>query len=259
MATWMDHVKTFLGFKKPDPNDKRGTWTSGLGSLLIAVGIAMAIRWAFIEAYVIPSGSMLPSLLIQDHIFVNKLVYGVRVPFSKIWIKRWGTPVRGEVIIFKFPEDESIFFIKRVVGVPGDKVSWDGQQLTINGEKVPTQEHPDKQHLFSILDNRDLRGEKESYDVFEEKVNEHPHAILVKRNHVHETYENWIVPADSLIVMGDNRDNSNDSRGWGTVPMDNILGRAMFVWLSCDQTLPKINMICNPFTIRWKRFFHAVR
>src|ERR1700691_1825717 len=122
--------------------DKRGTRTSGAGYLFLAILVALAIRWALIEAYVIPSGSMLPTLLIQDHIFVNKLIYGIRVPFSKEWLLKFRLPEKGEVIVFKYPEDESIFFIKRVIGTPGDKISWDGQQLTINGEKVPTNPNP---------------------------------------------------------------------------------------------------------------------
>src|SRR5580765_5044118 len=100
------------------------------GSLLLAIAFALSIRWCLVEAYVIPSGSMLPSLLIQDHIFVNKLVYGIRVPFSKEWLLRFRLPTKGEVIVFKYPEDESTFFIKRVIGTPGDKIGWDGQQLT---------------------------------------------------------------------------------------------------------------------------------
>src|SRR5579862_6742807 len=116
-----------------DENDKRGTLSSGFGSLSVAILVALAIRWLLVEAYVIPSGSMLPSLLIQDHIFVNKLIYGVRVPFSKQWLAHFRLPTKGEVIVFRFPEDESTFFIKRVIGTPGDKVAWDGSQLTING------------------------------------------------------------------------------------------------------------------------------
>src|ERR1700722_7968836 len=129
-------------------HDKRGSLFSGIGSLLVAVIVALAIRWLFFEAYVIPSGSMLPSLLIQDHIFVNKLIYGLRVPFSKQWMVHFRLPVKGEVIVFRFPEDESTFFIKRVIGVPGDKISWDGNQLTINGEKVPTEPNPKKDYFL---------------------------------------------------------------------------------------------------------------
>src|SRR3989344_6061493 len=90
-------------------------WTDGWGSLFLAVFIALFIRWGFIEAYVIPSGSMLPSLLIHDHIFVNKFVYGIRAPFSKSWMIKFQDPERGEVFVFRYPQDESVFYIKRII------------------------------------------------------------------------------------------------------------------------------------------------
>src|SRR3984957_8861343 len=105
--------------------DQKRKQTSGesLKSLLFAVGIALALRWGLAEAYVIPSGSMLPSLLIHDHIFINKLVYGIRVPFSKTWLIHFREPKRGEVIVFKDPRETGTFLIKRVIGVPGDLIS----------------------------------------------------------------------------------------------------------------------------------------
>ncbi|MCC6277479.1 MAG: signal peptidase I [Oligoflexia bacterium] len=237
----------------------RGTWTSGFGSLALAVLVALTIRWCLVEAYVIPSGSMLPSLLIQDHIFVNKLVYGVRVPFSKKWLVNFKFPARGEVIVFKFPEDESTFFIKRVVGVPGDKITWDGENLKINGQRIESMNHQKAQELMALLKDKDLDYERDTFVVKEEKLGSEGHPILIKTDAIHNIVSEIEVPANSLFVMGDNRDKSNDSRIWGFVPMDNILGRAMFVWLSCNETFSEpFNFLCNPVTVRWGRFFHSV-
>ena len=109
------NTQTEQFFDKKNKSNKKGTWSDGIGSLALAIGIALTIRWGLIEAYVIPSGSMLPSLLIHDHIFVNKFVYGLRVPFTKKWMVRFKEPERGEVLVFKYPQDESTFFIKRII------------------------------------------------------------------------------------------------------------------------------------------------
>lgn len=246
-------------------------WTEGWGSMALAILAALTIRWLFLEAYVIPSGSMFPSLLKNDHIFVNKMVYGIRFPFSENWMVKFSEPQRGEVIVFKYPKDIGTFFIKRIVGVPGDKVKFDNGLLYIN-EKLQEKNVPKSSSDFDYLREEDFNSEgggyqdtKSNYVHFTESL-EGPdnsiveHSILMKKGELmgFPGDGEWIVPEDSLFVMGDNRYNSHDSRFWGFVPKKNILGRAGFVWLSCEEMLPVASVLCNPLTIRGTRFLHFI-
>lgn len=243
-------------------------WTEGHGSVAVAILVALTIRWLLLEAYVIPSGSMLPELLINDHIFVNKLTYGIRVPFSEKWITTFNQPQRGDVIVFKYPLDKSTFFIKRLIGMPGDKIFWENGTLYINDkpvEKVP----PASSVNFDWLSDEDFKSNgvdvgdrKEYYVHFTEKLpvveGIKDHSVILHRGN-YSSFGPFVVPENSYFMMGDNRDRSQDSRYWGPMPKDNIVGKAMFVWLSCEEAWHPFGLpICNPVTIRFKRFFHPV-
>ncbi len=255
-------------------------WSEGLGSYFLAIMLALTIRWALMEAYVIPSGSMLPSLLIRDHIFVNKFVYGLRVPFSESWLVKFRLPKRGEVIVFKNPEEKSTFYIKRVVGLPGDTIMFKEGRIHLNGEKIELQapgrvaENPTNPNEpvtmeasgnYKWLRDKDFQEGKPmetvaDYEHWMEKIGSVEHDVLLRKGQ-YMTEPTWgpvTVPPNSLFVMGDNRNRSSDSRIWGFVPEENILGRAMFVWLSCEETISFVPFLCNPTTLRWGRFFHWV-
>lgn len=237
-------------------------WTEGWGSIGLAILAALTVRWAFFEAYVIPSGSMLPSLLINDHIFVNKYVYGIRVPFSESWLIKFGEPKKGEVVVFKYPRDMSTFFIKRVVAEPGDKVYYESGKLFINDQEVERFVPPSDEGLRWLRPNdfhyEVIRDRVENYDHYIEKLGKQEYSTLVRKSEFMDTFGPIKVPEGHLFVMGDNRNNSSDSRVWGLLPKQNILGRASIVWLSCEDKLPVISFLCNPLTVRWSRFFHSI-
>ncbi len=173
------------------------THLKGLASWAFAIFAALTIRWGIAEAYVVPTGSMEPTLEVNDHIFVNKLAYGVRIPFSKVWLAKFQEPKRGDVVVFRYPKDEGTFYIKRVIGLPGDEILYSEEGvLFVNGQPLDESSYETK-----------LRNEQR------------PRA-----------FGPLTVPQGQLFAMGDNRDNSSDSRVWGFLPVENILGRAAFKW-----------------------------
>ncbi|MEK8049919.1 signal peptidase I [Ideonella sp. DXS22W] len=212
-------------------------WTAGLFPVILVVFV---LRSFLFEPFKIPSGSMIPTLLVGDLILVNKFHYGVRLPVINKKIIANNDPQRGDVVVFRYPVDTRIDYIKRVVGVPGDEVVYSGQKLTINGQPVPLTP------LGDFYDEDSMRYAPK----FSEKLGAVNHNILVdpKRTSIYQPMEAFEkfrdncrytaegvtckVPAGHYFMMGDNRDNSQDSRYWGFVPDENIVGRAFVVWMN---------------------------
>ena len=188
------------------------------------------LRSFVIEPFRIPSGSMLPSLYIGDFILVSKFSYGVRLPILNTLVIPVGEPDRGDVMVFRFPRDPSTNFIKRVIGLPGDVITYRGKRLAVNGKPVAVQKA--QPELFPDLV---AQPDKRSQSSFLESFGQSNHAIFLDDNHQSGPSGPWIVPLGHFFVMGDNRDHSNDSRYWGFVPKENIVGKAFFVWFSWDS------------------------
>lgn len=213
---------------------------------LIAAVVALFIRQFVVEAFKIPSGSMIPTLTIGDHLLVNKFIYGPRIPFTDIRIFSWKEPQRGEIIVFKYPEDESKNFIKRIVGLPGDKLEIKKGALFINDRPVPTV-------ALGASEGKDQASGSPSYDkpkLLEEQLGLVKHTIQYLRDQSEYNFGPRLVPAESVFVMGDNRDNSQDSRFWGFVKYDKILGRALIIYWSWDG---------NDRWVRWERIGSLIR
>ena len=211
-------------------------WTAGLFPVIVVVFI---LRSFLFEPFKIPSGSMIPTLHIGDLILVNKFHYGVRLPVANIKLTE-GTPVqRGDVMVFRYPPKPTVDYIKRVVGVPGDEVAYLNKKLTINGKPVPTQDLPD---FFDESTMRYFKHRSETLGVKPHQTiqdDDRPAFIpgadqFAGRENCNYTVEGVTckVPAGHYFMMGDNRDNSLDSRYWGFVPDANIVGKAFFVWMN---------------------------
>jgi signal peptidase I len=212
-------------------------WTAGLFPVILAVFL---LRSFLFEPFKIPSGSMIPTLAIGDLILVNKFHYGVRLPVINKKVIDNHNPQRGDVMVFRYPVDPSVDYIKRVIGLPGDEVSYLNKKLSINGQPVPTQTLPD----FYDEDTVDYAQQSS------EKLGAVEHRILTNRNRpgfvipmpqFQSFRDNCRYNADGVVctvppghyfMMGDNRDNSQDSRYWGFVPDENIVGKAFFVWMN---------------------------
>lgn len=202
---------------------KKSVFREYAEAIIIAVVLALFIRTFVIQAFKIPSGSMLPTLQIGDHLLVNKFLYGVRVPFTGKVLIPIKDPKHGDVIVFRFPEDRKIDYIKRVIGVPGDRIEIKNKQLMINGKKID-----------------DPHGHFNSSASL-------PAGMSPKDN-----FGPITVPEGKLFMMGDNRDNSYDSRFWGYVDNADVLGKAIIIYWSWDiqKSLLSVDRFAS---IRWSR------
>jgi signal peptidase I len=214
-------------------------WLEYTASFFPVILVVFLVRSFVVEPFKIPSGSMVPTLLVGDFILVNKFHYGLRLPITNTQITQ-GSPVkRGDVIVFRYPKDESVDYIKRVIGLPGDVVAYQDKRLTINGQLVPQTPMPD------FFDQELVSYSKQ----FQETIGGVTHSILNNpavppyiigaedfpyRNNCQYNERGVIckVPPGNYFMMGDNRDNSADSRYWGFVPEANIVGRAFFIWMN---------------------------
>ncbi len=200
----------------------------------IAILLALFIRTFIIQAFKIPSGSMKSTLLIGDHLLVNKFIYGIKIPFMDKFIIQFKKPERGDVVVFKYPDNESMDFIKRVIGIAGDTIEIKDDQLYINNKKITKE-----------LVGRYSDDEMTNAEVYEEIIDGKRHKILNKS--IDEDFGPVKVPEDSIFVMGDNRDNSHDGRKWEKthfVKLEKIKGKALIIYWSWPH---------------WKRFLNIIR
>lgn len=188
--------------------------------------VVMVLRSFIVEPFRIPSGSMMPTLLIGDFILVNKFTYGLRLPIVNKKIAEVGNPARGDIVVFRFPQDPSIDYIKRIVGLPGDRIAYYNKQLYVNDQVV-------KQARLGSYIGSGKGITMSGAALVNEDLTGVSHDILIREGQPGVQGE-FTVPTGNYFVMGDNRDNSNDSRYWGTVPEANLVGKAFVIWMNWD-------------------------
>ncbi len=191
--------------------------------------IVLVVRSFIAEPFRIPSNSMMPTLLTGDFILVSKFSYGIRLPVTETKVIPVGEPRRGDVAVFRYPENPAEDYIKRVIGLPGDVVEYRDKVLSVNGERIAAT--PDGSYV-GVGSGREMTGA----ELFDEQLADVEHKILVDpRIRSRPDGEGvWRVPEGHYFVMGDNRDHSLDSRFWGFVPEQNLVGRAFFIWMNWD-------------------------
>lgn len=223
IASIVTGIFVFKG-KKKQLADGASVWVDYSRSLFPVIIIVFALRSFIVEPFRIPSSSMLPTLHVGDFILVNKMSYGIRLPIVYTKIIPTGEPERGDVAVFRYPEDTQINFIKRVVGLPGDEIEVRGKRVFINGKQIE----------MTVIDeafNDPIGGGGFNVSRLQETLGETEHDLLINTRRGSKSFKG-VVPEDHYFVLGDNRDNSRDSRFWGYVPEGNLVGRAFLIWFN---------------------------
>ncbi len=200
--------------------------------------VVFLVRSFIVEPFKIPSGSMMPTLLAGDYILVNKFTYGLRVPILNNTFIEVNKPSRGDVCVFHYPPDPSIDYIKRIVGLPGDKISYQDKRLTINGQPLEVKDIGEYEYVMSGLNIMLAKQYREQLGAVQHDILVHDVVGNYDSNTIGMKFANneeVEVPAGHYLAMGDNRDNSSDSRVWGFVPERNLVGKAFFIWMNFDQ------------------------
>ncbi|MGH8583179.1 MAG: signal peptidase I [Gammaproteobacteria bacterium] len=206
--------------------------------------IVLLLRSFLVEPFRIPSGSMMPTLLIGDFILVNKYTYGIRLPVLNVKVVDIGAPQRGDIVVFRYPRDPSTPFIKRVVGLPGDRVTYTAKSLRINDKPIA-------QRPVGLYEGNGSGKSMNGATLLDERLESVRHAILIDPDLPSLEVRQFEVPPGHYFVMGDNRDNSKDSRYWGTVPDDHLIGKAFLIWMNWDSE--------NHWYIDWSRLGDTIR
>ena len=206
--------------------------------LILMLAALFALRWSVIEPYVVPTGSMEPTLKTGDRLYALKCAYDLRIPMTDKILLRTGTVKRGDVILFQAPRTPEITYVKRAVGLPGDKIAFRDGVLYINGEEVKKTVTNNRAVMYDI----DMKEQK---TLFVEQLGDVKHYVILRTEYFDPSsrfMDEIQVPEGHLFAVGDNRDNSHDSRAWGFVPMENLKGKAMFIWYSSWDPLVKDSM-----------------
>ena len=216
-------------------------------SIALIVLLVFTFRSVFFEPFRIPSGSMIPTLMIGDFILVNKFAYGFKVPFSDFAMETFNidldpiyffgkkNPQRGDVVVFKFPKNPAINYIKRVIGLPGDTIEMKDKVLYVNGVPLDRKQIPGKK----IMSDMDDKFKNYNLNFYQVKTGKAEHIVQQDTDNLFRAdYDKIIVPQDKFFVMGDNRDFSYDSRYWGFISHKHVRGKALFVWFSMILSLP---------------------